>query len=50
MGILLEDKALEPTLPDMTAGLIMPVVASYMTGHQPLHEATQFHAFLRVQQ
>jgi hypothetical protein len=41
MFITLNWKTLEAALPDMAATFVMFMVASYMTRHEPLHEATQ---------
>ena len=39
--ILLNRKRLESPLPDMTAGAITPMVATYMRSQQPLHPSAQ---------
>jgi hypothetical protein len=41
MLIFRDGKCFEATLPDMTAGSIMPDVAANVRGHQPMHPATQ---------
>jgi hypothetical protein len=39
--ILLNEKALETPLPNMTAGLVDLVITSDMAGHEPLHPPAQ---------
>ena len=41
MLVLFHPKAFEPPLPDMTAGSIMAMTATPMTGHPPLHPPAQ---------
>ena len=41
MGILLNRKTFEPALPYMPMAAVMPMIATDMTGHPPLHEWDQ---------
>jgi len=50
MVIILYRERLEPSLPDVTVGAVVPVIAADMSRHQPLHPATQVTVFVRPQQ
>ena len=39
--VLLNGKTLEPALPDMAVTAVVPMVATDVTGHPPLHERTE---------
>jgi len=41
MAVLLNRKTFEPALPHMTVAPVVPVVATDMAGHPPLHERAQ---------
>ena len=40
----------ETFLPDMTAAVVVSVIAAYVRRHQPLHPAAQIAVFIRPQQ
>lgn len=41
MGILLDRKAFEAALPDMTMAVIVLMIATHVAGEPPLHERTE---------
>ncbi len=50
MAVVLNRKTFEAALPHMAVTPVMPMVASHMTGHPPLHECTERRFCRRLQE
>jgi hypothetical protein len=48
--VVLNGKRLESPLPDMTAAVVVPMVAADVRRHQPLHPTAQITIFVRPEQ
>ena len=49
MLVRLHWKRLEPSLPDMPASIVMPMIATHVRRHQPLHPPAEISVFMRPQ-
>ena len=49
MVVLLDGESLEASLPDVSAELVVAMIAADMRSHQPLHPAAQVAIFVRMQ-